>query len=124
MANAPAYHARTHKRGGTDPLQGMWEWGDWIQPDLENGWEDTGGTFCAFSYRNLLDEDDVVQLQEWRGHVNGGTSGTVVCTLPEADRLSCDSLKDVLVESGTGYQMGRVYFDMSTGEVTIYEDLT
>lgn len=104
--------------------------GRWIIPELLNGWENAGDPYEDIAYRRGLGS-----TIEFRGHIQGGASGSVAFIIPTpdipADINQLDGeisplyslLGDVSfltdIVNGVGFSVARVYINNTTGEVTI-----
>lgn len=84
MPEKPLIHGRDHSNG-VDPIQADWIYvGASGAPAFQNSWTNSGGTKVPMRYR-YLPEKDMGALQvgiELQGSVTGGTSGTVIFTIP------------------------------------------
>lgn len=103
--------------------------GDWIVPELLNGWESyygpTSDADCVFKYRwGPYDHDDPAATVdnagiEFSGQITGGTSGTVVMDFPAEDTFECDKDFIVLVIDGTTPTGAWANISSTTGEMTV-----
>lgn len=94
--------------GGASPC------GDWVEPTLINSWVNAGGTFDDIAYR--LCEGNTL---EFKGHITGGSSGSIAFILdaaywPDAD---LSTVTDVITGATPG--IAQIYVTASTGAVTI-----
>lgn len=116
-----------HRPGQSDATAGRW-WEvndtDDFPTGFENGWDNatsdpiTGADFATLAFRKNTSG------LEKKGHVVGGTSGTVVCTLP-AKLLNGVTREptwlDDIVDPDTGeFTVARWVLDYTTRELTIY----
>lgn len=111
---APAYHARTHMPGGTDPIPGGGH-GPWIELELVNTF--TGG---PLEYRHAPGSPGSDEWElEWRGHIEG-PSGTYCGILPEEDRPPSDKYGVTEGENDDGDgEVVEWYIEAETGFVFI-----
>lgn len=113
----PVIHNRDHRRGGADAINGRWHYvGGTGEPAFQNSWTNTGGTYGALRFGK---NDDELVIH---GNVTGGTSGTVVFTLPADHRPEEDWLSNdgVTIDGG----LAQVSVVASTGTVTLTEIAT
>lgn len=87
--------------------------GEWVEPILVNSWVNAGAPYCDIAYRlcgNTL---------EFKGHITGGSSGTVAFTLGAGYIPACDlsTCTDVVTITTPG--VAQIYVDSTTGEVTV-----
>lgn len=103
---------------GERQLQRRTPVGPWITPTLLNGWSNAGAPYANLEFR--LGPSGL----EKKGHVKGGSSGTVVCLL-EVDLTTMfvpkmPSWLDDIVDSVSGlFTIARWTIDPATREVTI-----
>lgn len=110
-----------------DPSGGGCCPGEWIIPDLLNGWisyfETDSVADCEFAYRwapfdNTMDVNDAGI--EFRGQITGGASGTVIMVFPAEDLFECDKDFPVLMIDQVNVPgMAAVHIDSATGEMSI-----
>lgn len=111
-----------------DPPEGGCCPGDWVIPDLLNGWvsyfdTDSMGD-CEFAYRwgpfdSTMDVNDAGI--EFRGQVTGGTTGTVVFIFPPEDLFECDKDFGLLMIDQVNVPFPAAgHIDSATGELTVY----
>ncbi len=103
-----AHHGKDHIFVGADPIVSPW-----IDVSFQNSWANEGSPFFDVQYRWG------VSGLEFRGHMSGGSSGTVAFTLPAAYRPAADvsALTDVV--TGAAPATAQIYIESSTGEATI-----
>lgn len=115
MSPGPAYHARTHAPGGTDPIPGGGH-GPWLELNLVNGY--TGG---PLEYRHAPGSPGADQWElEWRGHIEG-PSGVYCGVLPAEDCPPSDKYgitEGEDADSGDGMVV-EWYIEAATGYVFI-----
>lgn len=115
------WHGRDHQPNGSDPIAGPWFDVEASLIDgvfdatysFQNGWANTGTPYENFQYRKGASG------LEFQGHVSGGSSGTVVCTvLP--DHLPFKNISRLTDVGDVGsFVVGRIEVDATTGDVTI-----
>lgn len=125
MSPGPAYHARTHAPGGTDPIPGGGH-GPWIELDMVNGFTSDPPVMYRHAPGSPGANGNDWEL-EWRGHAEG-PSGTYCGILPEEDRppiVNSDETDDKYGEMAgedpdTGDPINVLYYiQASTGYVFI-----
>lgn len=141
-ARKPATHSPDHRDDHFDPISGPWfevlDAGDPVPDDpdavededyiyLQNGAIQpppgsgpNGGDLELFSFRRGLSRLDTT------GHldVSAFASGDVAFTIPAAYRLSKDKFFTTVVYDGADPIAAMVYFESTTGDVTITFPLT
>lgn len=94
--------------------------GEWIVPELLNGWEHVDPTGCPFMYRwGPFETGDTVDDAgiEFSGQVQSGVSGTVLMQFPAEDRFVCD--KDfIMLVFDPGPTGAWSFIDSATGDMT------
>lgn len=104
MPEKPVLHGRDHNNG-MDPIPADWHYvGGSGEPAFQNSWANVGGTKAPLRYRFLAATDSAssapaVQIQ---GSVVGGSTGTVIFTLPvtrdyDVHLTACDDNGDLIV---------------------------
>jgi len=79
MARGNERHGRSHLPGGSDPILGLASGiGPWQIPSLINGWANAGLPYDDIAYRSGPSG------LEFKGHITGGTSGTIAFYLAAA----------------------------------------
>ena len=114
-------HGRDHQAWGPDPAAGFWFDVETSLIDGEfdptytfkNSWVNVGEPYHPFQYRR-----GATGL-EFQGHVTGGASGTVICTLL-ADHRPFKNISFLTDVGDIGsFVVGRIEIDAVTGDVTI-----
>lgn len=129
-ARKPATHSIDHRDDHFDPIAGPWfevlDAGDPVPDDpdavededyvyFQNGAVQPAAPLQEFSFRRGISRLDT------RGHIDvaGFSSGDVAFTIPAAYRLPNDQFFTTVLYDGASPIAAMVYFESTTGDVTI-----